>query len=287
MSRQARKTHEMQETEMKDARGPAPTSSALPVIALVTAYNEAETIGDVIAALQACPAIDRIHVVDDASEDDTRAIALAAGVAVTSLPVRVPVGQAIMHHLDAVPDEALFVWCDADLTGLAPDHISRLVRRYHEGGVSQSLSSRALPLNWFAPFRTAPFRWGWKTLFGPISGERVMLRSFFADAVNLASRLGWSEMMRGYGIVLFLNWYSNAFAEGHAVTYIEGLRQRQKYQKWGAAAFILMVRQWAQFILVWGKIRLNARRIRTLKAEAVAAGDIDTRRSNGPAAINP
>ena len=235
-----------------------------PVTALVTAYNEAETIGDVIAALKAAPSIVHVHVVDDASEDDTRNVALCAGAEVTTLPRRVPVGEAIMAHLDAITDEGVILWCDADLINLNPEHIEDLIARFRRGDVSQSLSSRAVPLNWPAPLRQGPAKWAWIHAFGPISGERVMMRSTFERAILLARKLDWDEMMYGYGIVLFLNWFATAFGNGHAITYCEHLRQRQKYQKWGRRAFGQMIRQWAQFISVWFRIRFRAGDIQRL-----------------------
>lgn len=252
------------DTDAKQVRASYDVADAPEIVALVTAYNEEQTIGDVLDGLKAAPSIDQVHVVDDGSTDATRAEALARGVQVTSLPLRVPVGQAIMEHLDVVDEDCLILWCDADLVGLTPAHIEALVARYRRGDVSQSLSSRAVPPSWPAPLQTAPIRWGWKYLFGPISGERLMRRRDFVAAISVSRRLGWTEMMRGYGIVLFLNWYLKAYGSGNAITYLPGLRQRQKFQKWGNNAFGEMVAQWLQFIRIWFKIRVNARKIRML-----------------------
>ncbi|MGF1543134.1 MAG: glycosyltransferase [Parvularculaceae bacterium] len=255
---------------MAKATSPAEGLARLPVVALVTAYNEAATIGPVIDALLACPDVDRVHVVDDASTDDTRAVARRRGVEVTTLPTRVPVGRAIMSHLDVVTDEALLFWCDADLVGLEPDYVSALIARRRAGDVGQAFGSRGVPLNWPGPLR-AFARPLWTYAFAPISGERVVLRSDFVKAIRLANELGWSETMRGYGVVLFLNWWVGKFANGSTALYFDKLRQRQKYQKWGRRAALLMVRQWLQFAWVWLKIRLNAGRIERLAAREPAA----------------
>ncbi len=248
-----------------------PTDRAqLPVIALVTAYNEAPTIGAILEVLKACPEIDRVQVVDDGSTDETRAIAEAAGVSVISLETRVPVGQAIMHHLTNIDEEAILLWCDADLLGLKPQHMTALINKFRERGIMQSMSSRGVPPTWPGWARNGVVKafWGW--LFGPISGERAILRSDFLAAIDLAQKLHWAEMMRGYGIVLFLNWYANTYGEGSTVTYFDDLRQRQKYQKWGGNPVGEMLRQWGQFIFVWMKIRMNATRIKAM-AQAQAA----------------
>ena len=238
--------------------------SSLPVVACVTAYNEAPTIGAVLEALKACPEIDHIQVVDDGSEDDTPHIVEAAGVTLIRLPRRVPVGEAIMHHLDTVDDEAILVWCDADLLGLKAEHMTRLIARFRDGQMMQSMSSRGVPPNWPGWARNGAVKafWGW--LFGPISGERAILKTDFVAAIALAKDLQWQEMMRGYGIVLFLNWYAKVYGKGSTVTYFDDLRQRQKYQKWGGNPVKEMFSQWGQFIRVWIKIRINAGRIKSI-----------------------
>ncbi|ADM09365.1 glycosyltransferase [Parvularcula bermudensis HTCC2503] len=242
--------------------------SELPVIACVTAYNEESTIGAVISALKACPLVDRVQVVDDGSEDATAAIAEALGARTLRLPRRVPVGEAIMHHLDDEEGEVILLWCDADLVGLRPDHVGTLIDRFRMGQMMQVTSSRGVPPTWpgWARNRVIKALWAW--LFGPISGERAILKSDFCAAKALAASLQWSEMMRGYGIVLFLNWYASRFGGGSVTCYFDDLTQRQKYQKWKTDHPVRqMVAQWGQFAAVWGKIRLNRGRIEALAVE--------------------
>lgn len=240
----------------------------LPVIALVTAYNEAATIGAILDVLKTVPAISRVQVVDDGSTDETRAIARAAGVDVIGLDVRVPVGAAIMHHLPPIPGEAVLLWCDADLVGLEPTYIEALIARFQSGRRMQVTSSRGVPQTWPGWLRNPVTRGFWAWLFGPISGERAILKSDFEAAIALAQRLGWAEMMRGYGIVLFLNWFAGVYGGGSEVVYFDKLRQRQKYQKWGGNPVREMFAQWGEFIRVFIKIRLNSLRIRALARAA-------------------
>ncbi|MEM9233404.1 MAG: glycosyltransferase [Pseudomonadota bacterium] len=242
--------------------------SHLPVIACVTAYNEAETVGAILETLKSVEAIDRIQVVDDCSEDATAEIARAAGVKVVSLPQKVPVGEAIMHHLTDMEDEAIVLWCDADLVGLEPWHMETLIATFREGERMQVTSSRGVPPNWPGWARNSAVKWFWGWLFGPISGERAILKSDFEAAIALARKLHWAEMMRGYGIVLFLNWYASVYGGGSEVKYFDTLRQRQKYQKWKTGNPVgQMFRQWGEFIRVWIKIRVNSLRIRRLAEE--------------------
>ncbi len=244
----------------------------LEVVACVTAYNEEQTIGEIVRALKQSKSVDRVQVVDDGSTDGTRAVAAAEGVKVISLPERVPVGEAIMHHLTDMNEECILLWCDADLVGLKPKYMDDIVARFRAGNLTQVTSSRGVPPNWPGWLRGTPVRqfWGW--FFGPISGERAILRSDFLEAIELSRRLEWAEMMRGYGIVLFLNWYSNVLGEGMKVSYFDKLRQRQKYQKWGKGSRGEMLRQWIQFILCWVKIRLHAGKIKASRRQLLAEG---------------
>lgn len=232
--------------------------ASLPVTALVTAFNEEETIGGVIGALRAAPSVGAVQVVDDGSTDATRAVALAAGASVISLPARIPVGEAILRHLDDLDDERIILWCDADLTGLEPGHIEALIARLRRGDVSQSLSSRGLPSSWRGAWRNRATRAAWAWFFGPLSGERAMLLSDFRRWIADARALGWREMLSGYGLVLYLNWRSRQDGLTCAITYFDTLRQRYKHAKWGRRGLREAVAQWLEFARVWLKIRLFA-----------------------------
>jgi hypothetical protein len=66
-----------------------------PTVAIVPAYNEAGAIGRVVDEIRAFdPAID-VVVVDDASGDETAAIAAAHGATVLRLPFNVGIGGAV------------------------------------------------------------------------------------------------------------------------------------------------------------------------------------------------
>jgi len=66
-----------------------------PSLAVVPAYNEADTVGDVVHELRVhAPALD-VLVVDDGSTDGTRAAAEAAGARVLRLPFNLGIGGAV------------------------------------------------------------------------------------------------------------------------------------------------------------------------------------------------
>lgn len=234
--------------------------AGLPVVALVTAYNEESTIGAVLEALAHAPSVDTVQVIDDGSTDQTHAIALAHADKVVRLPRRIPVGEAVLQHLDLIRDECVLVWCDADLIGMRPQTIEALLDRFRRGDASQVLSSRGVPTTWPRWARNAVTRRLWAYVFGPLSGERVMLRSDFVRWVEDARRLGWREMLSGYGIVLYLNWRAQIDGHGTAICYFDELRQRYKHEKWGKRGLGEAIAQWVEFIRIYLKIRVAAPR---------------------------
>lgn len=244
--------------------------SNLEVVACVTAFNEEATVGEVLDVLLRCESVDRVQVVNDGSTDGTREVCESRKtVRSINLAKRVPVGEAIMHHLDDLDEECILLWCDADLIDFRPEYMDALVRRFREEGVSMSMSSRGLPRSWPGGMRWPIFKKAWAAAFGPISGERAILRSEFLEAIELSRTLGWPEMMRGYGIVLFLNYHAKKFGNGCVIEYFDQLRQRQKYEKWGKISIFEMWGQWLQFYAAWLKIRLNAGRIRRHRSQLV------------------
>ncbi|MGN6744055.1 MAG: glycosyltransferase family 2 protein [Amnibacterium sp.] len=66
-----------------------------PLLVVVPAYNEAGSIADVLKGVQAAVPAAHLLVVDDGSTDRTRAIALAEGATVLSLPFNLGVGGAM------------------------------------------------------------------------------------------------------------------------------------------------------------------------------------------------
>jgi glycosyltransferase involved in cell wall biosynthesis len=100
--------------------------------AVIPALNEGATVSAVVAAAAASPLVDEVIVADNRSSDDTREQALAAGARV------VPVssggkGEAMAVGV-AATDAEVIVFLDADLIGLRPYHVDRLVRTVTSGG---------------------------------------------------------------------------------------------------------------------------------------------------------
>lgn len=104
-----------------------PSSSPLPVTIIVPAFNEGDSIADTLRSLQAQtrrPA--EILVADDASTDDTAAIARACGARVITLPANSGSKAGAQTYALRFVRTPLVMAIDADTT-VAPDAVARLV----------------------------------------------------------------------------------------------------------------------------------------------------------------
>ena len=195
-----------------------------PVVALVTAYNESSTIGGVLDALRSSPLVDRIQVVDDASEDDTSEVARArSGVKVIRLETRVPVGKALMAHLPHLEEEnAIVLFCDADLLHLNRGHVEALIKPVLEGRAGMSVGLKDKPGGPLIKYLT-------KNVFPKadilIGGERAMYR-------EIADSILDGEHTSGYGLVIVMNRFCRKYSIPTEIIYLDGCNHRHKIEKW-------------------------------------------------------
>ncbi|NOX40577.1 MAG: glycosyltransferase, partial [Alphaproteobacteria bacterium] len=97
------------------------------VSCIIPAYNEAERIGAVIAAVAGHPHVLEVIVVDDASSDQTARVAESfASVRVIRLAQNQGKTLALRRALSEAKG-ALVLLLDADLRGLEARHITRLI----------------------------------------------------------------------------------------------------------------------------------------------------------------
>ncbi|MFQ6117536.1 MAG: glycosyltransferase family 2 protein, partial [Candidatus Bipolaricaulia bacterium] len=101
---------------------------------IVPAYNEAERIGAVLQALIAAERVDEIIVVDDGSTDGTAEVAKRFGVKVLSLPQNMGKAAALDHGVKLARND-VFLFLDADLVGLRPEHVDRMIEAYERRGL--------------------------------------------------------------------------------------------------------------------------------------------------------
>jgi glycosyltransferase involved in cell wall biosynthesis len=101
-------------------------------VAILPAYNEEATIGEVVAVLQATPGLAEVVVVSDGSTDGTAEVARRAGARVIELPVNIGKGGAMRAGLAQTTAEVV-LFLDADLVGLTPAHVQALLEPVVQG----------------------------------------------------------------------------------------------------------------------------------------------------------
>ncbi len=107
-------------------------------VAVIPAYNEEKTLGDVLTVLRDVPGIDRVFVISDGSTDRTAAVAREGGATCIELKQNVGKGGALKVGIDQA-DADIYLFLDADLIGLTPDHVGHLLAPVVSGNAQMSL----------------------------------------------------------------------------------------------------------------------------------------------------
>ncbi|MBI4714154.1 glycosyltransferase [Candidatus Uhrbacteria bacterium] len=182
------------------------------VTAIIPAYNEEKTIGNVVRPLVSSQIIDEVFVISDGSTDKTKEFAEQAGAQVHELPKTGGKGEAMLHAV-AHTDSPIIVFFDADLIGLTEEHIERLLLPVINGGIVMNVGIRDRGKFLSSLSRHLPL----------ISGERAMLRRIFENVPP--------EFMRGFMVETSLNYYCRSHHLRYGSVEMPGLTFRRKYQK--------------------------------------------------------
>lgn len=182
------------------------------VAAVIPARNEAPTVGDVVRAALASDVVDKVIVVDNGSDDDTARVAKEAGAAVVEC-LDQGKGQAMAEGV-AASDADIIVFLDADLIGLRPDHVERLVLAvlddhvamacglFDRGPVANRIFLQSLPI---------------------LTGQRAMRRELF-EVLD-------PEDVRGYKVEAALNSLCHELGVEREAFVLDGLWHRTKEEK--------------------------------------------------------
>lgn len=108
------------------------------VIAIIPAYNEEKTIGDVLQVLQETDLIDTIVVVSDGSTDGTVDVAGEYDVVVIELAENMGKGGAMAAGLESTEADVI-LFLDADLIGLTQAHVRSLLDPVISGRAEMTL----------------------------------------------------------------------------------------------------------------------------------------------------
>lgn len=115
----------------------------MKIVALVPAYNEEETVGDIVKKVQTH--VNTVIVINDGSTDKTEEVALRAGAEVVSHDVNKGVGAAIRTGIEKGLKRGADVLVSIDADGqFDPDDIPRLVEPVVSGEADFVTGSRFL-----------------------------------------------------------------------------------------------------------------------------------------------
>jgi polyisoprenyl-phosphate glycosyltransferase len=108
------------------------------VIAIIPAYNEEKTIGDVLEVVKKTDIVDSIIVVSDGSTDGTVEVARSHGVHVIELKENLGKGGAMSAGMVSSESD-IILFLDADLLGLTEAHVRSLVQPVMTGEAEMTL----------------------------------------------------------------------------------------------------------------------------------------------------
>jgi glycosyltransferase involved in cell wall biosynthesis len=183
------------------------------VVAIIPAWNEAETVGAVVYAARDARLVDHVIVVDNGSSDATALVAAAHGAQVVYEPVAGK-GEAMRAGVAAAGDAAVVVFLDADLVGLGSDDVDALVRQVTERGAAMAcgLFDRGPLLN-PAFLRLLPV----------LAGPRAVRRALFVELDD--------DDLRGYRVEAALNSLVAQHGLARHDRIVRGLWHRTKEEK--------------------------------------------------------
>jgi len=201
---------------------------------IIPAYNEETTVGQVIDAARLGDCVGEVIVVSDGSSDHTAEIARAGGAKVIELDQNRGKAAAMKAGLLAAGFDIL-LFLDADLIGLRPEHVKRLLEPILSGraDVAIGIMRRGRAATDLAQ-AVAPF----------LSGVRAGRVEVFQTLRDLDDNAGW-----GAEVALTL-WARENKCRIEEVR-IYGLTQRMKEEKVGLARGL-----WARLRMYWDILRV-------------------------------
>ncbi len=217
--------------------------------AIIPAYNEAQTVADIVRTVADLPqTVAEVIVVDDGSTDNTSAAAKKAGARVLRHEHNRGKAQAMQTGTRAAKAATHFLFLDADLLGLKREHVDRLLEPFMARSLGParddcraerppvmtvSIRDRGRILTWLSQYC---FPW--------ISGERVVPKPLWEQVPQ--------NFKRGFQIELALN--ATACRLGYHIMPIvlSGVSIRRKEQKIG----------W--LLGLWARIRMTAELVATM-----------------------
>lgn len=194
---------------------PTDSEGSKRVAAIVPAYNEQETLTDVLSVLKGTSLIDEVLVVSDGSTDQTVEICRTLGVKTLHLHHNRGKGMAMAVGV-AHTSAPVLLFVDADILNLSDYLLGQLIEPVvdAEAGMNIGIRNRGALINTL------------HSITGPLlSGIRCLRREVF-EAVP-------EEYLEGYAIETCLNWSARKLRARIATTVLYDLKHLVKEKKRG------------------------------------------------------
>lgn len=201
-------------------------AQAAIVAAIVPAYNEEETIADVVRILVASHVFQDVIVVSDGSTDRTAERARSAGASlVIEHPTNRGKGTAMRSGVSRTRADVLF-FCDADIIDLTDEHLRRILDPVRSGTLAMNvgLYDRGPRLTRIA------------SRLPLTSGQRSMRREVFEQIPE--------KYLRGFRVEIAMNYICRIHRLAYGSVVLPAFHFRRKIQKvgvlFGLAGYIRM-----------------------------------------------
>jgi polyprenyl-phospho-N-acetylgalactosaminyl synthase len=187
----------------------------MPASVVIPAYNESQTVANVIAPLLGHPLVAEILVVSDGSTDDTARRAAAAGAHVIELRDNCGKATALAVGVNAARSDVI-LFIDADVTGLNADMVTRLIAPVLVGECEMFVGICDRRVYWLNRLlRYTPI----------ISGERALRRHVWEHVPP--------SYQRNFQVEIALNYFAKMAGARMTHRVMPGLAQVKKEKKRG------------------------------------------------------
>lgn len=213
------------------------TAQTRGVSVIIAAYNEQDTIVDVINRFMDHPLIDEVIVVSDGSTDKTVERSHATGADVIALEQNVGKGDALDAGVQKAKHDIL-LFADADLIGLTDAMIALLVQKSLDEHYDMFTLIRDRTVEKVPMYIGIEYNLG---------GERIIERRLW-NIIPVEDRYG-------FGVEFALNYYATQMGCKIGQELVPGLKQVQKERKHGLVrGFSLRVEMFIQCVWTFTKL---------------------------------
>lgn len=186
----------------------------IKIAAIIPAYNEEKTVGEVVRAAKSSDLLDEVIVASDGSKDKTAVRAKSAGAKVFEIKPNRGKGGAMLYAAKKT-DADIIIFLDADLKGFSAGHIKRILEPVIrvEMRMCVGLRDRGRFINRLMPYLPL------------IGGERAIERHLFLRIPQ--------AYLRGFMVEAAMNYYCRSRRLKYGTVPLPGLKIVRKMQKVG------------------------------------------------------